>query len=227
MPLPQPIRAVDSSEALNGLTPRLHSRNGSIPSRPASPAGSLRDRRPPSIVVPPHSATYQRPQKYSDDTVDLTRPVASGGLARPVTPLQESSRVLSRASNNPSPARSIESRRPEVNHSYAVEATLTRRDQKARISFFDPVNQAMLDRLILGCEPQTDVDGDEEHARATLASVEEMIEGYEWASDDVIGRKSTKGAVDMIEARLLDELTALEKVSLQDCWIILQSYCCC
>ena len=214
VPLPQPIRAVDSSEAKDGvLTPRVHT--GSIPSRPASPAASHRDPRPPSIVIPPHSATYQRPHKRSNDPVNPTRPVASGGIsARPVTPLEERSRVPSRATNNPSPARSIQSRRPEINHSYAVEAPLTRRDQKARISFFDPVNQAMLDRLILGCEPQADVDGDEENARATLASVEEMIEGYEWASDDVIGRKSTKGAVDMIEARLLDELTALEKVSL-------------
>jgi hypothetical protein len=107
----------------------------------------------------------------------------------------------------------MHSRRLEINNSYAVEAPLSRRDQKARISFFDPVNQATLDRLILGSEPQADVEGDEESARATLASVEEMIEGYEWASDDVIGRKMTKGTVDMIEARLLDELTALEKAS--------------
>lgn len=107
----------------------------------------------------------------------------------------------------------MQPRRPEDNNTYPVEAPLTRRDQNARISFFDPVNQAMLDRLLLGNEPQGDVEGDEESARATLASVEEMIEGYEWASDDVIGRKMTKGAVDMIEARLLDELTALEKAS--------------
>lgn len=71
----------------------------------------------------------------------------------------------------------------------------------------------MLDRLILESETLGDVEGDEENAQATLASVEEMIEGYEWASDDVIGRKTTKGAVDMIEARLIDELTALEKVN--------------
>lgn len=43
-----------------------------------------------------------------------------------------------------------------------------------------------------------------------------MIEGYEWTSDDVIGRKVTRGAVDLIEARLLDELMALEKVSESD-----------
>jgi hypothetical protein len=55
--------------------------------------------------------------------------------------------------------------------------------------------------------------GDEvESAQDTLVIVEEMIEGYEWASDDVIGRKVARGAADLIEARLLDELMALDKV---------------
>jgi len=47
---------------------------------------------------------------------------------------------------------------------------------------------------------------------ATMADVEEMLEGYEWASEDVMGRKASRGAADLIEARLLDELMALEKV---------------
>ena len=40
-----------------------------------------------------------------------------------------------------------------------------------------------------------------------------MLEGYEWFSENVIGRNLLKGAVDLIEARLLDELMALEKVT--------------
>ena len=196
-------------------TPRLNAPgNGSIPSRSVSPTGSHRDRTP-SITIPPFSAHYQQQRKRSDNTEDSPRTVASAALPSwSTTPLQDSPRTPSRATNA-SPAPSIQSRRMEINDSYVVEAPITRRDQKARISFFDPINQAMLDRLILGTEPQADVEGDEESARATLASVEEMIEGYEWASDDVIGRKTPKRAVDMIEARLLDELTALEKASLQ------------
>lgn len=85
-----------------------------------------------------------------------------------------------------------------------------RRDQNARISFFDPGNQAALDRLIISAP--NEVDGEEESAQATMSNVEEMIEGYEWAIDDVIGRKSGRGAADLIEARLLDELLALDKV---------------
>jgi hypothetical protein len=58
--------------------------------------------------------------------------------------------------------------------------------------------------------------GEEEGTMATMANVEEMLEEYEWASDDIIDRKigtGAGGAADLIEARLLNELTALEKVS--------------
>ena len=99
-----------------------------------------------------------------------------------------------------------------------LDVITNRRDHNARISYFDPSNQATLDRLIADV-PETELDGEaeEENAQATLANVEEMIEGYEWASEDAIGRKMTKGAVDLIEARLLDELMALEKVTKISC----------
>lgn len=45
-----------------------------------------------------------------------------------------------------------------------------------------------------------------------MSNVEEMLEGYEWASGSIIGRQTAKGAADLIEARLLDELMALDKV---------------
>ncbi|KAF8898913.1 exocyst complex component Sec3-domain-containing protein [Infundibulicybe gibba] len=80
-----------------------------------------------------------------------------------------------------------------------------RRDQNIRISFFDPANR----------EHSTgDLEGEEENTYATLANVEEMVEGYEWATDDVLGRKTARGAADLIEARLLDELTALDKANI-------------
>jgi hypothetical protein len=88
-----------------------------------------------------------------------------------------------------------------------------RRDQNARISFYDPANQATLDRLITGeVGTQSDNDGDDENSLATMSNVEDMLEGYEWASDDVIGRKPSGATADLIEARLLNELLALEKV---------------
>ncbi|KAH9175240.1 hypothetical protein EDB89DRAFT_347060 [Lactarius sanguifluus] len=46
-----------------------------------------------------------------------------------------------------------------------------------------------------------------------MTSVEEMLEGYEWASDDILGRIRSR-AVDRIAARLQDELMALEKANI-------------
>jgi len=92
------------------------------------------------------------------------------------------------------------------------EQAQPRREQKARISFFDPTNQSALDRLIFRGSGTSDPEGEEEGTQDIMANVEEMLEGYEWASDDILGRMRGRGAVDQIEARLLDELMALEKV---------------
>lgn len=48
-----------------------------------------------------------------------------------------------------------------------------------------------------------------------MANVEEMLDGYEWASEDAVrvGAKRKRGAADQIEARLQNELMALEKVT--------------
>lgn len=117
--------------------------------------------------------------------------------------------------NSPTPSfksRSLALQRD--NPSTPLDVVANRRDHNARISYFDPSNQAAVDRLIAGAaETQLDGEGEEENAQATLTNVEEMIEGYEWASEDAIGRKMAKGAVDLIEARLLNELMALEKVN--------------
>lgn len=97
----------------------------------------------------------------------------------------------------------------------------TRREPNSRVSFFDPANQAVLDRLLSGDitlqdykeeggEEGTEVG--EETAQAMLTSVEEMLEGYEWASGDFMAG-TPRGTTDQVEARLMDELMALEKVN--------------
>ncbi|THH33432.1 hypothetical protein EUX98_g736 [Antrodiella citrinella] len=53
-----------------------------------------------------------------------------------------------------------------------------------------------------------------ENAQATLSSVEEMLEGYEWASENILSGKAVRGTADQIQARLLDELMALEKANI-------------
>ena len=102
-----------------------------------------------------------------------------------------------------------------------------KRDPNARISFFDPTNQSLLDRLLFATEDISngmdghDGDGDDEGewlaegdtAAATLSNIEEMLEGYEWIGEGLPSR-SRKGPADAIESRLLDELVLLEKASM-------------
>ncbi|KAF9479714.1 exocyst complex component, sec3 subunit [Pholiota conissans] len=199
----------------------IRSMNGNA-SRSGSPAGPTRERRPPSITVPvpPPPAAPLSSQRPSNQTNGSSARIPSSNLERtPSRVPQESNRILApnRADNSsPTPSarsRAGTSRVENILSNSATEANALRRDQNTRISYFDPANQATLDRLILP-DSQADADGEEENAQATLINVEEMIEGYEWASDDVVGKKMTRGAVDMIEARLLDELNALEKANI-------------
>ncbi|KAH8998826.1 exocyst complex component sec3 subunit [Lactarius hatsudake] len=90
----------------------------------------------------------------------------------------------------------------------------SRGPNNARISFFDPANQSALDRLIFRGSGTSDPDGEEETTQDIMTNVEEMLEGYEWASDDILGRTRSRGAVDQIAARLQDELMALEKANI-------------
>ncbi|KAG8975726.1 hypothetical protein FRC05_005244 [Tulasnella sp. 425] len=91
-----------------------------------------------------------------------------------------------------------------------------KRDPNARISFFDPANQAAADRLLFGASEGIGAIGEEDPAEATMANVEEMLEGIEWGFAGGYGgaKKGRTGAADMIEARLLDELMALEKANI-------------
>lgn len=123
-----------------------------------------------------------------------------------------------------SPAPSTRSRKYTAVPSNGDSSAPQRREGNARVSFYDPANQATLDKLLSGDAMfQWDKDGDAEGEgadggvesnQATLASVEEMLEGYEWASDDMLNSKMARGTADQIEARLLDELMALEKANI-------------
>nr|GAT61106.1 predicted protein [Mycena chlorophos] len=211
--------------------PRSQSRNG-FASRPASPALSTGSRynggrsgsRPPPPQPPtasPQPPSRLRPTRppNAPSTASQTPSTSSQRSAPERTASPEMSRPPPR--EPPPPSRSASPMVPRsTKRSGNVGpppdgAGVSRRDQtaqNARVSFFDPANQAVLDRLITSAS--VDVDGEEETAQAMMASVEEMIEGYEWAIDDVIGRKSSRGAADLIEARLVDELLALDKANI-------------
>ncbi|KAJ7275209.1 exocyst complex component sec3 subunit [Mycena haematopus] len=148
----------------------------------------------------------------SSDSLSVNRPLKDS----PVTPASAYPSTPQAPSPSPptrTPSPSVPRTTPKRAGTVAPsDGASSRRDQNARISFFDPGNQAALDRLIISAP--NEVDGEEESAQATMSNVEEMIEGYEWAIDDVIGRKSARGAADLIEARLLDELLALDKANI-------------
>ncbi|KAK0464997.1 exocyst complex component Sec3-domain-containing protein [Desarmillaria tabescens] len=157
------------------------------PSRPTQSARPARDVRdsPTSSVIPP-----------ADDRFTLAAAPSQASRSRP-TP-------------SPAPSNRKQSTRAAT-ILIAADGSSSRRDN-TRVSFFDPANQVTIDRLI--GSNANEVEGEEENAQATMANVEEMIEGYEWASEDIIGRKTARGAAEMIEARLLDELMALEKANI-------------
>lgn len=144
-----------------------------------------------------------------------------------------------------SPAASISSRRsqrgkastptpePPLPTSTRITAqnSQSRRDPNARISFFDPANQALLDRLLssatgpssstgkptetsppVGAEDEEEIEDEGENTQATLADIEEMLDGYEWLGEGMGLLKTSKGPADHIESRLLDELLQLERV---------------
>jgi hypothetical protein len=53
----------------------------------------------------------------------------------------------------------------------------------------------------------------EEMEDATMANVEEILEGFDWGNHAVESSGSYRAGAEAIEARLLDELNALEAVS--------------
>lgn len=210
-----PRADAEISQRSRSPKPTLQARNVAPNPREASPANSTRERRPPSIVVPPPAAPLPPYQPRRPPVASIENHVSTGSLDLGPSQIRISQgdpRIPIR--NNAIPALSINQSTRTENASSISNTNFVRRDQNARISYFDPSNQATLDRLILGADTQAEIDGEEENAQATLGNVEEMIEGYEWASDDVVGRKMARGAVDMIEARLLDELMALEKANI-------------
>ncbi|KAJ7706358.1 exocyst complex component sec3 subunit [Mycena rosella] len=230
----------DYDQRIPSSPPRSQSRNG-LPSRAASPANSSRggyaSSRPTPRPAPSSSSSPQpqsrmrtagRPSNASTTgqvpfinlqpttsrpvlTGDRDRNTSSDNLSVNRTPNDDPVTPASAYPSSPAKAPSPLPRTTKRTGTVGAPSD-GRRDPNARVSFFDPGNQAALDRLITSVP--NDGDGEEETAEAMMSNVEEMIEGYEWAIDDVIGRKSSRGAADLIEARLLDELLALDKANI-------------
>ena len=197
------------------------------PSRAAFPLSTPTNPPPPASAIPittiPQSQRlngFQLPPQPVSASLDVPYAASSSltssfGVPSPSSAYPQDLETPRPRNLSPSPARSRKySTGPSDSHS-----TAPTRQQNARVSFFDPANQAALDRLLSGDMVVRDEKEDEgedapvgeETAQAMLASVEEMLEGYELARGDLLGTTG-RGTTDQIEARLLDELMALEKV---------------
>ncbi|KAG8715818.1 hypothetical protein FRC08_010143 [Ceratobasidium sp. 394] len=138
----------------------------------------------PRIVIPPSTEDVAPPPRLRTPAQPspLTQTSATSRLAAPKNTLRPPSPSLAVPTSPGSP----------------------KRDPNARISYFDPANQAVSERLL---EEGAVADTGE----STLASVEDMLEGFEW---QLRTGSASGGAADQIEARLKDELLALEKANI-------------
>jgi exocyst complex component 1 len=192
---------------------------GPVPSinAPISPAPI----RPIAVSsVQSRASAYDTPQS-SQNSLDPPQPAQSSASLAAPSPSDYDPNMTRPRSTSPAPsARSVRSRQASTySRADGAEGVSTRPDPRARISFFDPGNKATLDRLVarnfgdIAAEDDEIVGAEEEGtAQVTLATVEEMLEGYEWIGEG-LGDRRARGSAEQIESRLLDELTALDKVS--------------
>ncbi|EJD03708.1 uncharacterized protein FOMMEDRAFT_82797 [Fomitiporia mediterranea MF3/22] len=177
--------------------------------------------QPQSQAGSPATSASVLPSEYAQSTSSRMR--SGSGTPRAPSPAPSNSSRRSRrdrdATEPPVPPRVTKlgvSAVPMSTQS-SSQSQPGKRDPKARISFFDPANQALLDRLLFSAEatpPSDDVWEEEgDAAAATLANIEEMLEGYEWIGDGLPSR-SRKGPADAIESSLLNELTLLERANI-------------
>ncbi|KAI5124152.1 hypothetical protein M0805_000962 [Coniferiporia weirii] len=231
--VPSPSPSIPGSSAGISTIPVATSNFGV--SGPGSPSGSPVSSYIPSDLPPPTNNSNLRMR--SDSTARRAPSPAPSSTSR------RSRRSLGASPNSEPPmpvTLSTSTRITKLGASLSLGSTqLGRRDPNARISFFDPVNQVLLDRLLfstetganatpnspgedgagvtnghdgeMGEEGEWEEEGDT--TAATLANIEEMLEGYEWIGDGLPSR-IRKGPAEHIESRLLDELVLLERANI-------------
>lgn len=166
----------------------------------------------PANLVPTRAPVATPPLRTTKDIYPFAASRPSAEFVHASSPLSATP-TIAQFPRSESPV-SVRSQRPPPTKSTPTQdPPQPRREHNNRVSFFDPLNQAALDRLVAGDYTEDGGASEEETSQATMASVEEMLEGFEWAGDDFFGKKNAKGAADLVEARLLDELIALEKAN--------------
>ncbi|KAH9982337.1 exocyst complex component Sec3-domain-containing protein [Lactifluus volemus] len=200
-PVPRTTSTTQRPSPISSRPPSPPDTQASIaPTTPDIPSTQLRSSR-----IPLAGASSDMRSSIDTDSFSAARP--SLDASSPPTPISRSTTSVIRPSSDsrrtPSPASSSRSKAKTKAQSRGPslppEQSQLRRDQNARISFFDPANQSALDRLIFRGSGASDSEGEEESTQDIMANVEEMLEGYEWASGDILGRTRRKGALVALE----------------------------
>jgi exocyst complex component 1 len=212
-PLTAPQPQVQSPAVLSSLPSSLRPRANRRPSNASQPQIPPLNGLPASLL-PARSPLTTPPLRIPKENLPSSASRPSADFVHASSPLSVTA-ITSELPRSESPVSIRSYQPPSSNLKPTPEATHPRREHNNRVSFFDPANQAALDRLVSEDFAEDGSAGEEETSQATMTNVEEMLEGFEWASDDLFGKRDSKGAADLVGARLLDELIALEKVNQQ------------
>ncbi|KLO20758.1 hypothetical protein SCHPADRAFT_816552 [Schizopora paradoxa] len=192
------------------LQTRALSSRSSLDAPPISPTSSQNVVASPNDMLPAPSPSRQLSTRTPSPAASISSRRSQRGktsTSTPEPPLPTSTRITAQNSQS-------------------------RRDPNARISFFDSANQALLDRLLssasgpssstgkttdtsppVGAEEE-EIEDEGENTQATLADIEEMLDGYEFLGEGMGLLKPSRGPADHIESRLLDELMQLERANI-------------
>ncbi|KZO92801.1 hypothetical protein CALVIDRAFT_567098 [Calocera viscosa TUFC12733] len=211
-----------SSASRQTPRPSLDENGYARPAIPKPPSrGPSYDEAGPTrpAVMPRHPSRPSIDTSARSTTPDIRRAPTPGDrrVATPSQPLGPPASISASTSQMTTPIPTAPGTRGPSPAPQAQEPPALRKETSvSRISVFDPANQASLERL-LSMDVLEDGEGllPKEDGEATLANVEELLDGYDWTlpptSSGMEGKKG--GAADMMEARLMDELLALEKAN--------------
>lgn len=189
------------------------------PSRPTSPASPERPARPSRAAA-----------RLSRDMSDSGTPTPRAHTPQPsldrkeshIPPPIQSQLAPTITTTLPSPALpSHDTLSPNPLSAGSSESGREHRRPQRRASFHPPPLETAFSREVLltsrtGLLPGAGltVDDGDSKEDAIMASVEEMLEGFDWTAPSMSGEGGTKkSGADAIEGRLLDELAALDSVS--------------
>ncbi|KZO92800.1 hypothetical protein CALVIDRAFT_601259 [Calocera viscosa TUFC12733] len=209
-----------SSASRQTLRPSLDENGHDRPAIPKPPSREPSYDEPGSshpVVMPRHASRPSIDTGARSTTPDIRRAPTPGDrrVATPSHPLGPPASISASTSQMTTPVpTALRTRGPSPAPQAQEPPALRKETSVSRTSVFDPANQASLERL-LSMYVLEDDEGllSKKDNETTLANVEELLDGYDWTSPTGMEGKRRGGTADMMEARLMDELLALERAN--------------